>query len=431
MQAWFASEANIAFVSAQARDAWRERMQMLRDAIELKKPKRVPVVPTGGLFAARYAGLTAREAYYDRAKVEKAWLQLNADFDHDAVFSTFGSVFPGALYDILDLKLVSWPGHGTDDDEQFQYNEREWMKADEYDLLINDPSDYWQRLYLPRIFGALEPWALLPRFTNMVEPPVSGDMFFPFSTPPVQHMLQTLLEAGRASAQWLAACATTDGKVVATGKPFFIGGFSKAPYDIIGDTLRGTRGIMLDKFRQPEKLLEAMERLVPLAIDWGRSGADISGLPVVMLPLHKGADGFLSDADFREFYWPTLKAVLLGLINEGIVPWLFAEGGYNTRLAAIHDPDIPAGHMVWQFDATDMKEAKRHLGGYQCIAGNVPGSLLIAGTAEGVDQYVKQLVADAAGDGGFLLTPGIVVDEAKPECIKSMIDAGKKYGAAI
>ena len=52
-------------------------------------------------------------------------------------------------------------------------------------------------------------------------------------------------------------------KVVATGKPFFTGGFSKAPYDIIGDTLRGTRGIMLDKFRQPEKLLEAMERLVP------------------------------------------------------------------------------------------------------------------------------------------------------------------------
>ena len=57
MQAWFASEANIEFASAQARDAWRERMQMLRDAIELKKPKRVPVVPTGGLFAARYAGL--------------------------------------------------------------------------------------------------------------------------------------------------------------------------------------------------------------------------------------------------------------------------------------------------------------------------------------------------------------------------------------
>ena len=87
--------------------------------------------------------------------------------------------------------------------------------------------------------------------------------------------------------------------------------------------------------------------------------------------------------------------------------------------------------MVWQFDATDMKEAKRHLGGYQCIAGNVPGSLLLAGTPEEVDQYVKQLVADAAGEGGFLLSPGTVVGEAKPECLKSMIDAGKKYGAAI
>jgi uroporphyrinogen-III decarboxylase len=170
---------------------------------------------------------------------------------------------------------------------------------------------------------------------------------------------------------------------------------------------------------------------VPLVIDQGRRGADITKCPIVFIPLHKGADGFLSDADFREFYWPTLKAVLLGLINEGLVVWLFAEGGYNSRLEAIHDPDIPAGRLIWVFDTTDMKEAKRHLGGYQCIAGNVPGSLLIAGTPEEVDEYVKQLVADVAGDGGFLLTPGVVTNEAKPECMQAMISAGKKYGAAI
>jgi uroporphyrinogen-III decarboxylase len=78
-----------------------------------------------------------------------------------------------------------------------------------------------------------------------------------------------------------------------------------------------------------------------------------------------------------------------------------------------------------------MKEAKRHLGGYACISGNVPGSLLITGTPGNVDEYVKQLITDVAGDGGFLLSPGIVLNEANPDCVQAMIDAGKKYGAAI
>jgi uroporphyrinogen-III decarboxylase len=161
------------------------------------------------------------------------------------------------------------------------------------------------------------------------------------------------------------------------------------------------------------------------------SGCDFTEVPIVFIPLHKGADGFMSDADFREFYWPTLKAVLLGLIEEGLVPWLFAEGGYNSRLKAIHDEDLPAGSTIWVFDATDMKEVKRHLGGFQCFAGNVPGAMLLTSTPEEVDAYVKQLIADVAGDGGFALTPGVVTNDADPACMRAMIEAGKKYGAEV
>ena len=55
------------------------------------------------------------------------------------------------------------------------------------------------------------------------------------------------------------------------GIPQTAGGATKAPYDILGDTMRGTRGLMLDKFRQPENVKAAMERLVPQAIDWARA----------------------------------------------------------------------------------------------------------------------------------------------------------------
>ena len=65
--------------------------------------------------------------------------------------------------------------------------------------------------------------------------------------------------------------------------------------------------------------------------------ADKSGVPVAFIPMHRGADGFMSEKQFLTFYWPYLKQVILGFIEEGIVPYLFAEGGYNSRLHIIKD----------------------------------------------------------------------------------------------
>jgi len=429
MQVW--KEPGVEFASAAVKQAYEERVQMFWDAIELRKPSRVPIAPWIGLFPALWDGMTAREAYYDFPRLAVAWRKYHAEFKQDVLAFSI-NIAPCEIFDVLDYKLYDWPGHGVSDTSGYQYIEKEWMKADEYDLLIADPSNYWQRYYVPRIFGALEPWSMLSPFTDLVEAPLTGPFFIPFGTPPVREMLEKMLEAGRVALEWVQAFGAMDGEATATcGLPAFAGGATKAPYDILGDTLRGTRGLMLDKFRRPQKVLEACERLVPLAIDWGVRGCDVNRHPLVFIPLHKGADGFLSDEDFRTFYWPTLKKVLLGLIEQGVVPLCFAEGGYNERLEAIHDPDIPAGRMIWMFDATSLQDVRKHLGGYQCFGGNVPGAMLTTGTAQEVDDYVRQLIDDVAGPGGFILGSGIVIDEAKAECIKAMMDAGKKYGAGV
>ncbi len=146
----------------------------------------------------------------------------------------------------------------------------------------------------------------------------------------------------------------------------------------------------MDRFRQPEKILEASERLVPLMIDWGLRQAARAESPLLVFVLHKGADSFMSDADFRTFYWPTLKAVMKGLIEQGVVPAMFAEGAYNKRLEAIADDEIPAGSVLWMFDQTDMAAAKRALGGRSCIAGNVPTALLALSTVGEVEKYVAE-----------------------------------------
>ena len=96
------------------------------------------------------------------------------------------------------------------------------------------------------------------------------------------------------------------------GFPGFFGGGTKAPFDMVGDTLRGTKGMIIDMYRQPKKVLRALEQVTPLMIKMGVSAAKINGNPVVFIPLHKGADGFMNDEQFKKFYWPSLKDLLVG-----------------------------------------------------------------------------------------------------------------------
>jgi uroporphyrinogen-III decarboxylase len=183
---------------------------------------------------------------------------------------------------------------------------------------------------------------------------------------------------------------------------------------------------MLDMYRQPDKLLEAMERLTPLMIKMGISAAQANRNPVIFMPLHKGADGFLSDEQFKKFYWPTLRKVMLGLINEGVVPMPAAEGKWATRLEVMQD--LPKGKTLWMIDQSDMAKAKKTLGKAACLAGNVPSDLLKLGMPQQIRDYVKNLISTVGKDGGYIVCNGAFFDEAKAENVKAVVDAAKEYG---
>ncbi len=60
---------------------------------------------------------------------------------------------------------------------------------------------------------------------------------------------------------------------------------------------------------------------------------------------------------FEKFYRPSLKAFMLGLIDNGCVPCCFVEGGYNQRLEYL--ADMPKGKCIYLFDRTDMSQARK------------------------------------------------------------------------
>jgi hypothetical protein len=426
-QQWLAPEG-VKFTSSETEKAYKERVTRLKDAIELKKlPDRVPVFPMTGFFPAYYSGFTPRDVMYDGEKRNASFKKYILDFAPDGHPTTLIAP-PGRLFEILDYKLYAWPGHGVPAEVSYQCIEGEYMTADEYDNLIQDPSYFFNNTYLPRVYGAMKPLtAFAPSTWNLeIYGSFSAVGFIPYGIPEVQNAYKSLIEAGVEALKWIGTVAAYDMEMKAAGFPSFFGGGTKAPFDVLGDTLRGTKGIMMDLYRQPDKLLQAMEVMTPIMIKMGASAAKANGSPIVFIPLHKGADGFLSDKQFKTFYWPTLKKLMLGLIEEGCVPFPWAEGGYNSRLEAVKD--MPKGTVLWGFDTTDMAKVKEVLGGTQCIAGNMPIDLLNLGTVQQIRETAKNLIDVCGKGGGYIMMSGAVIEDAKPENVKAMIDSTKEFG---
>jgi hypothetical protein len=152
--------------------------------------------------------------------------------------------------------------------------------------------------------------------------------FIPYALPPVQGTFKALFEAGAEALKWAMAMGGLKWRVDIIGISNILGGFTKAPFDTIGDTLRGTKGIMMDMFRRPDKAAEGHGGSDPIMIGMGLGAAQQTGNPVIFMPLHKGADGFLSDEQFKKFYWPTFKAVMVWASLRG-------DASHSLRLRGI------------------------------------------------------------------------------------------------
>jgi len=414
---------DVQFQSAEAKANYQASITRIKDAIQLREPDRVPVTVLPSMFPYLNAGMTVEEAMYDYDKCTAAFKQFILELQPDMHIGA-SAPGPGKFYEILDYKLYSWPGHGVAPEHCYQCNEAEYMTADEYDLFMTDPSFYFRNFYLPRVFGALGGFSMLAPYTSILEMYGVAFNFVPFALPPVQATFQKLFEAGAEALKWAMAMGASDAELTTLGFPTILGGFTKAPFDVLGDTLRGTKGIMLDIYRRPDKLLAAMDRLVPIMIGMGVSAAQQTGKPLIFIPLHKGADGFLSDEQFKKFYWPTLKQVMLGLIENGCIPFPALEGHWSSRLEIIQD--VPRGKTVWMIDQTDMAKVKQTLGQNACLIGNVPSSMLRLGTPQEVREYVKRLIETAGQGGGLIVDNGAFFDEARMENVKAMVEAARE-----
>lgn len=404
------------------------REKRFNDAVTLKKPDRVPIVSIADSFMTRTAGLTEKEAMFDYDKFYGAWMDSSVRLNFDMAPSPYARM-SGNLLDQMETKTIKWPGKQLNDDCQFQYIESEILKEKEFDELLANPGDFTIRKILPRMSETLNPLSMTP-FLHSFAYGYSTATSIPamLGAPPLLLMLKKLVQVGEEANRFNAMLGKLSGDLAASGYPLTYGAIGICPYDFVSDFLRGMRGSMLDLFKRPEKLKAAVELFTPVCIGNAIFMARLNGNSRVFIPLHRGADGFMSTVQFREFYWPGLKTMLLALIDAGLTPLPFFEGTYTSRLEFLRE--LPKGKILAHMDRVDVDRFKKILGDTVCFWGNVPGSMLVAGTRDQVRDYVKKLI-DTFGDTGGLVVDGSVEGipaQANIENVMAMIETTREYG---
>ncbi len=407
-------------------DLYAEKMNRVMDAVALRRPDRVPIAFQATFWLARYGGISYRQLMYDYDKAREITRRALLEFDPDLYYPVHATTL-GPISEAIGFKQIEWPGHGVGDNQPFQYIDREYMTADEYDDFLFDPTGFYLHKYLPRVASAFEGLDKLPKFAGLYYHGLVANMRH-FANEDLARSLEALQKMAQEAVKFGQNRTDFHAEVNALGFPITNGIVTNAPFDYLGDYFRGAKGILTDMRRRPDKLLEALEKARVLLMRHALAGAKASGNNFVFIPIHWAPDSFMSDQQFQTFWWPQFRQMLLELIENGLIPVCLWESDCTKRLETI--ADIPRGKAVYWFERTDLVTAKEILGDVTCLRGNVSPSLMTTGTPQEVDAACRQLIETVGKDGGFILDCAFgIPDETPLENVQAMYNSVLKYGA--
>jgi len=388
---------------------YQQRLARYTTAMRNGMPDMAPIRPFVAEFTARYAGYTAQQVTHDYELAFAAARKCAADYDWDAVVGNMVYVWTG-LTQAIGLTYYGVPGVDLPPNTGFQYREPSedsaFMRPDEYDALIADPTGYLLSVWLPR---------------------VSADVVL-IGSPSTPRNNLSFLKGGMAMLQYFTAFGTQAQRLrEESGTVSAIAGILKAPFDILADKLRGYIGLTMDMVRQPEKVLRACEALMPHLLHVAQTSADPSKQVPVGFWMHRGCVPFVTPEQFSSHYWPTLKPIIEELWRGGSRTLFYAEGDWNAHLDSFRE--LPPGSIVYHVDRADIFEAHRKLGDRFCLSGGIPNVLLSYGSENEVRTVVRRVLDSVARDGGYIVdASAIMQDDTKPENLRAMTEAAREFG---
>ena len=403
----FEGESNVEMTDIEQR--YLRRLGRYTTAMRNEMPDRVPIRPFAAEFTGVYAGYTCQELAHDYENAFAAVRKCAADFDWDAVVPNMLATWTG-MTQAMGLKYYMTPGIDLPADVGHQYREpppeKAWMKPDEYDALIEDPTGYLYNVWLPRVAKPLSP---------IGEPVTFG------------HNL-SLVKGAMAMMQFFGAWGVQESRLRAEcGTVSAIAGMLRAPLDLIADKLRGYLGLVDDLRERPHKVLAACEALMPHLTHFALSTADPNKNVPIGFWMHRGCVPFISFEHFDNIFWPTLKPIVQELWAHGHQTLFYAEGNWDHHLDSF--AELPDRSIVYHVDQGDIFRVHNVLGGKFCLSGGIPNYLLGFRPAEEVRRHCRKIIDGVARDGGYIMdASAIIQNDARVENIRAMTEATLEHG---
>ena len=407
--------------------AYDARWKRFMDCVELRQPDRMPIGLHPTFWLAKYGGITCQQLMYDYDKTKEIAERAILEFEPDVHSPMVMATAMGRSLETLGFKQLQWPGHGVGPNQPFQYLDREYMTADEYDDFLFDPTGFYIHKYLPRVASAFEGLDEIPDLPGLYYVRLVAGIK-PFAKPKVRQALDNIVKAAEEVEQFFQHHVGFTQRMTAHGFPLSFATTGVSPYDFIADYFRGATGMMKDLYRHKDKLLEVLDKACIFLLRQIIASAKAAGNPVVFIPVHWAPDPFMSGKQFETFWWPPFRKMLIGLIDAGLIPMPMWESDCTKRLEIIRD--IPPGKCIYWFERTDMVRAFEVLGDVVALRGNLSASMMTTGTPDDVDAAVRHLAENVFHKGGKLILDCAfgVPDETTIENVRAMFNAAKKYG---
>jgi len=386
-----------------------QRLKRYVTAMRNEKPDMIPIRPFVAEFTAKYAGFTCQEVAHDYEKAFSAVRKCAADFDWDAVVGNMVYVWTG-LTQAIGLRYYGIPGIDISKDTGFQYREpseeNAFMKPDEYDLLIEEPTGFLFNVWLPRVSEDVVPIGQEATFRNNL----------------------SFLKGGMAMLNYFNAFGKQNELLrKGSGTVSAISGILKAPLDIISDKLRGYIGLCSDLIEQPKKVLAACEALMPHLLHVALSGADPDKNVPITIWMHRGCVPFISPEHFTNIYWATLKPIIEEIWKRGLQVLFYAEGNWDAHLQSF--AELPDASIIYHVDKGNIFKVHEAIGHKFCLSGGIDNFLLSYGSPSEVRNCCKKVIDGVAKDGGYILDANAIIqNDAKVENIRAMTDFVCEYG---
>jgi len=360
----------------------RERVEA---ALAIKEPDRVPFTPAFHCAQARLTGMTIEEFFFDIPKsfeaVKKVWEMLGGFDIYSGCSPILGYYAPipnshSQLYFDWTLPKGNIPE---------QMHEREIMKREDYDLVIQE---------------GFEPFKRRPELLNDF-----GKILTQFSK------LDTV--------NWLKDMDVMNLSDV----------FIEPPVDMIS-FLRSFNKFLTDVVEIPEKVVEACEAtegelLKTLDLQFQVfKRKDLTQM--CLFGFSRIATNFISPKKF-ELFWPHIKRITEYILKNDFIVQFHIDNDYTDVLE--YFTEFPKGKIMFHLDMTDIFKAKEILGDRACLMGNIPPQITGRGSPKEVEAYCKKQIEGCMEGGGYMLGSSCVLpDEIPAANLKAMKDSVMKYG---